>query len=275
MKWRYHYPEFDKTQTDVKVPKMRCTTMKYIYAVDSQQELDHYQSITERLIPKFEPFLQLLQEHYQVNRLPEAIILTSAENATKYLSHIPVPAYTNEIRTIFTPDLNVWKVIYKKQLEPYSDCKQIAEYYDSGLSERNILQILGHEMVHHSQLFLSDFDDEREQGIWFEEGMSEYLSRRYFLTSEEYDRAKEVNRLLVEKFFAKYGAYSLEDFGAKTYVENYASIFASYWRSFLAVDELICRFHGNVFDVFSSYHQWSQAGTEQTLEQWFGLCNFL
>lgn len=47
----------------------------------------------------------------------------------------------------------------------------------------NVLQILGHEMAHHSDLFL---DETYETEMWFEEGMAEYISRRYFLTYEEY-----------------------------------------------------------------------------------------
>ncbi len=32
--------------------------------------------------------------------------------------------------------------------------------------------------------------------MWFEEGMAEYISRRYFLTDEEYAAEKETNRIL-------------------------------------------------------------------------------
>ncbi|MEQ9809629.1 hypothetical protein [Streptococcus jiangjianxini] len=50
-----------------------------------------------------------------------------------------------------------------------------------------------------SELFEDDFDD-YDSFIWFEEGMVAYISRKYFLTSEECEAEKQVNRYLVDLF---------------------------------------------------------------------------
>ena len=69
--------------------------------------------------------------------------------------------------------------------------------------------------------------------------MVEYISRKYFLTEEEFQAEKICNQSLVELFQKKYGWHSLNDFGSSTYDKNYASIFYEYWRSFLTIDKLV------------------------------------
>ena len=85
---------------------------------------------------------------------------------------------------MITPDVQVWKQLYLRQPEccgETGDAVRLRQYYN-GLSQRNILQLLGHEMAHHSELFI---DEAYEAAIWFEEGMAEYISRKYFLTPQE------------------------------------------------------------------------------------------
>lgn len=50
--------------------------------------------------------------------------------------------------------------------------------------------------------------------MWFEEGMAEYISRRYFLTDEEYAAEKETNRILSALYDEKFGRPKLNDFHA-------------------------------------------------------------
>lgn len=245
--------------------------MKYLYAVESEEELREYQQISGRLIPRFEGFLEKLKSRWKVKTLPCAVLWTSAENATSILSSIPVPAYTNERRTVFSPRLEEWKQIYLKQLTGCPDAEQIASYYREELTENHLLQILGHEMVHHSALFLEGFDADRSSGIWFEEGMCEYISRRYFLSPAQFEREAQVNEWLVQRLCSRYGAYPLEKFGADTYSEDLAGIFYWYWRSFLAVNRLVEAAGGDPMQVFRSYRQWGAFGAKEPLEGWFGL----
>ncbi len=151
-----------------------------------------------------------------------------------------------------------------RQLE-HQDHDEIRAYYETAFSQNHILQILGHEFVHHSDLFLEDFASDRGTGIWFEEGMCEYISRKYFLTQLELESLAHINSLLV----TQYGFFSLESFGEATYQEDYASIFVGYWRSYLAVQELVDRYSGDVLAVFREYHRWAQSGSPKTLAEWF------
>lgn len=246
--------------------------MRYLYAVESEAELRDYQAFSERVQPRLEAYLRFLQEEYAVEEPPRVIVWTGREAATQLLSDIPVPAYTNEYRVMLCPASSVWQDIYLRQLDGLDGPAraEIRAFYETAVNENCILSILGHELAHHSEWFLDDFADERESGIWFEEGMAEYIGRRYFLTAEEFDREAHINRLLVSLLEPQYGSYTLENFGAKTYAENYAAIFFEYWRSFLAVEALVARF-GGVPAVFRSYHEWAERGREQSLETWFSL----
>ena len=122
-----------------------------------------------------------LKEKYRTVDLPRCIVWTDYETATNSISDLTIPAYTNDYRTVMVPDIDVWKKLYLRQLESYKENDKTAKvraYYEM-LTNRNILQIIGHEMAHHSDLFL---DDAYEEAMWFEEGMVEYISRKYFLS---------------------------------------------------------------------------------------------
>ena len=246
--------------------------MQHIYAVKTPEEFEKYREFVNKIQPKLTEYIRFLRETYQVLDLPRAIVWTDVQTATHLISDLPVPAYTNEYRVVMTPDVEAWRGIYLKQLETLPESgavEAIRAYYQTALSENNLLQILGHELAHHSELFLDDFDSYGSGGIWFEEGMVEYISRRYFLTAEEFAAEARVNRQLVALLQGRCGGHSLEEFGAATYQGDYAGIFFEYWRSFLAVADIVERFHGSVPEVFRSYHRWNDSGRGVTLEAWF------
>ncbi len=251
--------------------------MDFIYAVQDERELAQYQDFVRRQSARLKEYLAFLEKHYAVSGLPRAIVLAGEETATRRVSDIPVPSYTNEYRVMFTPSLEVWKKIYLKQLAPLqkagveeSRLSLLRRYYET-LGENHVMQILGHEFVHHSELFVDGFDDDYEDGVWFEEGMAEYISRRYFLTEQEFAAEREANRVLVELLTPYYGGHPLEKFGLKTYAGDYASIFFEYWRSFLAVERLIQAHHGDIMAVFASYQEWNAEKSPLTLSEWFGI----
>ena len=168
-----------------------------------------------------------------------------------------------------TPELTVWKDLYLLQLENYESSHQtraIESHYKS-LSGNSLLQIVGHELAHWSEHFFDDFDGYGAY-IWFEEGMAEYISRKYFFTDEEFRAEKACNQSLVKLFQKKHGWHSLNDFGTSTYQGNYASIFYEYWRSFLTVDKLVENL-GSVQAVFNSYHRWENTDKTLPLLDWF------
>lgn len=244
--------------------------MKHIYAVSDRKQLDNLQAFVLSIEPRFSDYLAYLKEVFQVSDLPRCILWTDLETATQLISDIPLPAYTNDYRTVFCPDLSVWREIYLRQLD-HAEIPAVRNYYTNQLNRNHILQILGHEFVHHSELFLDGFDFDYESGIWFEEGMCEYISRKFLLTEEEFREEAKINASLAEQFRSKYGNHPLEDFGRETYQNDYASIFFEYWRSFLAVQQIIQDHNGDISAVFRSYHRWHNEKSSLTLEQWFGL----
>lgn len=243
--------------------------MKFVFAVENEVELQKYRRIAASFRRRLEEYIQFLKMEYQVRELPRTILWTSFETATERISDIPVPAYTNEYRVVMTPDREVWRDIYLRQLEGINDCGEIRHYYENELTEAHVLQILGHELAHHSELFLDDFDSGGETGIWFEEGMAEYISRRYFLNDAQFQREAEINQKIVNLLMPRYGHHSLEEFGKETYSGDYASIFFEYWRSFLAVKKIVEAYDGDVMEAFASYHQWHESASEKTLSEWF------
>lgn len=247
--------------------------MKHIYAVETKEELQKYQKFVHEAEPRLKEYIDFLKKEYEVIGLPRTIMWASEEIATKLISDIPIPAYTNEFRVVMTPELEAWRTIYLKQLEGLDKNKEIVrkicDYYTNSLSQNHVLQILGHELAHHSELFLEDFESYFSDGIWFEEGMVEYISRRYFFSKEEFDAEVQVNQELVDLLKERYGKHSLEQFGEATYEGDYASIFFEYWRSFLAVKQIVEDYNNDIRAVFESYHKWAKNNNGQTLIEWF------
>ena len=225
--------------------------MNYLYLCASPEEIYPYQDFIHRNNALLNTFLEHIERQYSVADLPNAVILTSAEIATKQISSIPLPGYTNDYRTVFCPDPEVWRSFYLQQLIS-ADSPEIRKYYETEITENHVLQILGHEFVHHSDLFL---DEAYEKARWFEEGMCEYISRKFFLTEEQFLNERRINGLLVQCYEAMHEKQHLEDFTRDIYGGRIEDIFYFYWKSFLAVDTAVRKF-GNVEAVFEKYHFW-------------------
>ncbi len=246
--------------------------MKYMYSVSNVDELNLYSEFVNRNKNKIDNYIKYLIEKLRVEDVPEFVVLSNLEMATKVHKKIDLPAYTNDIRVVFNPELDVWKNIYLKQFDVYKDediVNKGRDYY-SNLNEHHILQILGHELTHQSELFLDDFDDNIESPIWFEEGMVEYISKKYFLTTQEYERERKFNQYLVDIFENKYGVNTIENFNYDVYDESITVIFYYYWKSFLLVDSLVEKFP-SLEDIFTSYHRWDDLGRNVPLSTWFEL----
>ena len=243
--------------------------MENLYLVKDENQLVAFRDFVAKNAAKLQDYLVFLKDEFAVYDLPQAIIWSDFDSATQIIREIPVPTYTNDKRMVMTPELPVWKDLYLLQLENYETSHQtraIESHYKS-LSGNSLLQIVGHELAHWSEHFLDDFDGYGAY-IWFEEGMAEYISRKYFFTAEEFRAEKAYNQSLVKLFQKKHGWHSLNDFGTSTYQGNYASIFYEYWRSFLTVDRLVENL-GSVQAVFDSYHRWANTDKILPLLDWF------
>lgn len=86
--------------------------IKNIYAVKTESELTELQRIVHEMWPELEQFLSFLKEKYLTVDLPRCIVWTDYETATNTISDLPLPAYTNDYRTVMVPDVDVWKKLY-------------------------------------------------------------------------------------------------------------------------------------------------------------------
>lgn len=241
--------------------------MKHLFLAENAEELNNLQSLTEGFAPILNEYLDYLKMNFQVVELPRSIVWAGFETEVNSVSDLPLPAYTNDYRTVMNPQIEVWRRLYLKQTDAYTESesvKKVKQYYEK-FNMHNVLQILGHEMAHHSDLFL---DETYETEMWFEEGMAEYISRRYFLTDEEYAAEKETNRILAALYDEKFGRPKLNDFSRSAYGRDIVHIFYAYWRSFLAVDAAAEKYGGNALKVFESYRRWYDEGAKCSLENW-------
>lgn len=206
--------------------------MKQVYAYERVSDYEKYEKMTQRMKDLLKPYQFKLEAEYHLKELPKAIVWTTTELATETFSQIPIPAYTNRDIIYFAPDLEEWKRLFLDQLKD-KNLPEVRRYYKT-ISEKHVLAILAHELTHHIDLFPDEFDDERDDSIWFEEGMCEYLPRKFLFSEEEFDQFVNIEGKLVEVFSDQYGGHSLDDFGAKSYEGSLTSIMYDYWRSFFS-----------------------------------------
>lgn len=245
--------------------------MKNIYAFESVEELQAYSKDIEQLNKKLVAYQALLEKEFGLDDLPKAIVWTSKENATTIFSNTPVPAYTNDVRICMSPIVQDWREFHLAQLEGQRN-ERIEKYY-SEITLDHVFCILAHELTHHLQLFIDDFDDGRKNSIWFEEGMCEYLSQKLTLSAEQYEELVAVEGELIELFTEKYGQHSLDEFGKGSYeATSLTAIMIYYWRSSKAIKYIVedC-YGGDIHKVFALYYEWDKAGRTVPLTEYFGV----
>ena len=224
--------------------------MEFIFAVQSEEELKHYGQFAERHQPVIDSYIHKLAKNFAVKELPRCIVLTSYETATELIGNIPIPAYTNDQRIVFTPEIETWRDLYLHQLDDYDENERVREirnYYEN-LKDYHLLQILGHELAHHSELFSDEAYE--NGGAWFEEGMVEYISRKLLWTDMAFAEEKKINKMLVELYEESHQPRPLNCFGDS---DDYATLYYDYWRAFLKVSEMVENNGGDVLAVMSNY----------------------
>ncbi|CEG23415.1 hypothetical protein BN1080_02391 [Planococcus massiliensis] len=244
--------------------------MKTIYSFETAKAYEKYRDITESFNRRLLDYQKLLEKDFALTELPKAIVWTSAELATTVFSEVPIPAFTNKDIIYMSPDLAEWRQLFLKQLDG-KDLPHIERFY-ADYSENQLFTIAAHELTHHSDLFVDEFEGERDDSIWFEEGMCQYLPRKFVLNPAEFDEITAIESELVKVFTEDYGGRSLDDFGSASYLGSLSSIMFDYWRSFLAVKELIeGRFNNDIQAVFEQYRQWHEGGWKIPLTAFFGI----
>lgn len=244
--------------------------MKQIYAFETKIEYEEYEGIIERFSKRLDEYQKVLEKEFALTSSPRGIIWTTEVQATTVFSEIPIPAYTNDDLIYMSPDINNWRKLFVRQLDG-KKLLNIQKFYEN-YSENQLFIILAHELTHHSDLFLDEFDDERKSSIWFEEGMCFYLPRKLLLNEKEFNEITVVESKLVEVFKVEYRNNSLEDFGSNSYQSSLSSIMFDYWRSYLAVKYLVEVYANNdVKRVFDEYRKWDEEGRKIPLTEYFHL----
>lgn len=253
--------------------------MKQIFAFESMKEYESNAHAIQVLLGKLEQYKERLVHEFELKVLPKTIVWTTSENATTVFSKVPVPAYTNEETIFMSPSVDEWRRFYVSQLEgegiANNDIAYLKRYFQS-ITIDHVFCILAHELTHHIELFPDEFEDERNDSIWFEEGMCEYLSQKLTLSEEQYQELRKIDNLMIEIFKPKYGDFSLDAFGSGSYHQtSLAAIMLNYWRSAAAIHYLVedC-YGGDVMKVFRLYHEWQAKGREQPLTAFFGVSAF-
>ncbi len=254
--------------------------MKQIFAFESIMDYKNNANDIKILNSKLELYKERLVNEFELKELPKTIVWTNSENAMTVFSKNPVPAFTNEETIFMSPNVNEWKHFYLSQLEDdgvsNSDVTEYIKQYFQSITVDHVFCVLAHELTHHIELFPDDFEDERMDSIWFEEGMCEYLSQKLTLTEEQYNEIRKVDHLMIEIFKPKYGDFSLDEFGSSSYNQkSIASIMLNYWRSAAAIHYLVedC-YSGDVMKVFNLYHEWHEKGREKPLTDFLGVNKF-
>ncbi len=242
--------------------------MKHIYAFEQPDEGQEYKERIEGFQDRLSEFQQLLEMKFELNDIPKGYVWTSEDLATSFFSNLPIPAFTRKDLVYITPDLDAWRNFF---LKVYSDIKDesVIHYYQH-LNEDIILTIAGHELVHHLDLFVDEFEEEHLESIWFEEGMCDYLSRRYLLSNAAFEEISSVELAAVNYYKAQFGNTSIDEFGTSTYEKPITNIMFEYKRSFLTIKFLVEeRAGGDPLVLFSEYHNWHDQGRKKPLADYF------
>ncbi len=254
--------------------------IKQIFAFETKVEYERYEYDIRQLMEKFKQYEMFLKDNFQLIHIPKSIVWTSSELATTVFSNIPVPAFTKQHTIYMTPSVEEWRAFYLSQLENEvlsegANIEEIQQYFGS-ITIDHVFCILAHELTHHIELFPDEFDDDRTDGIWFEEGMCEYLSQKYTLTQEQFEELRANDNKMIAIFKPQYGQLPIEQFGVGSYKHHsLAAIMLNYWRSAAAIQYLVeDRFHGDVKAVFEKFHELHTNGRKEKLTDYFGMNDF-
>ncbi len=254
--------------------------IKQIFAFETKAEYEKNVEEINVLMQKLQQYERFLKENFELIHMPKSIVWTSSELATTVFSSFPVPAFTNEHTIYMTPSVEEWRTFYLSQfknevLPEGTNIEELEQYFGS-ITLDHVFCILAHELTHHIELFPDEFDDDRTDGIWFEEGMCEYLSQKFELTQTQYNELRAIDNSMITLFKPKYGQFSIDQFGIGSYDhKSLAAIMLNYWRSAAAIHYLVEeRFQGDVKAVFDKFHEWHKNGRKEKLTDYFGVKDF-
>ena len=132
-------------------------TPEILYTARDTAEFAKLTDQAQPIVEGLAPYLEFLREWYTVTELPRAILFTTRETATERISDLPLPAYTNEYRIVFCPDVAVWRTLLCSQLNDLTvssaEIASITSYYHTEYGIPHVRQILGHGLSTRASTF--------------------------------------------------------------------------------------------------------------------------
>lgn len=242
--------------------------MKSIYTFEVADDLNKYQNDITNFHTQLNAFETYLVEQFQLKDKPKGVFWTSRFVMEEVLEK-PVPAFTRDEAIYMCADSNYWEQ-YFKALLPEALKDKYTSFYEMHTKDE-MLAILGHELAHHIDLFLAEFDEEHPtcEDMWFEEGMATYLPRKFFFDDELFNNIYHLEKSLYEYYLNDFGDLPLEHFTYDIYSHPKEYIMFHYWMSFIKVTEMVKRANGDASHVFKLYHDWDTAGRKVSLLDYF------
>lgn len=153
--------------------------MKPIYTFEIADDLNKYHADITYFHTQINDFQKYLEDYFQLKDVPKGVFWTSRFVMEEVLENqYPL---TRDEAIYMCADQDYWAQ-YLTELLPEALKDKYASFY-AVYTKDEMLAILGHELTHHIDLFLAEFDEEHPtcEDMWFEEGMATYLPRKFFL----------------------------------------------------------------------------------------------
>lgn len=242
--------------------------MKPIYTFEQATDLNKYHADITYFHTQINDFQKYLEDYFQLKDLPHGVFWTSRFVMETVLEK-PVPAFTRDEAIYMCADHDYWEQ-YFKALLPESLKDKYASFYAAHTKDE-MLAILGHELAHHIDLFLAEFDEEHPtcEDMWFEEGMATYLPRMFFFDEQLFEDIYHLEKSLYEYYLNEFGDLPLEHFTYDIYSHSNEYIMFHYWMSFVKVTQFVNLVNGDVSRLFKLYHDWDTEGRKVSLSHYF------
>lgn len=246
----------------------RIFKLRHIYTFEDKDDVPIYKDDIAYFHRELTDYEDYLTEHFELVNVPKAVFWVS-EFVMKNVFEKSIPAFTREEGIYMCIDEAVWKN-HLTEVIPDSAPDFVKDYYDEHIQDE-MLTILGHELTHHSELFLNEFSDENPtcEDMWFEEGMAMFLPRYYYYDEAMFQEIYEVEKYLYEHYKNEYQTGPLEMFNYDIYGQSPVQDMFHYWRSFIVITDLVLgRYQGDVKLLFEDYYEWDRRGREFPLSEY-------
>ncbi|WP_414049595.1 hypothetical protein [Macrococcus animalis] len=241
--------------------------MKPIFTFENNNDFNQYKDVIQYFHIELANYQKYLEDNFQLSKTPSGVFWTSRFVIENVLNK-PVPAFTRDEAIYMCADLDYWES-YLSNLLPEQFKNKYASFYKEN-TQNEVLAIFGHELTHHIDLFLAEFDDENPtcEDMWFEEGMATFLPRKFFFNDALFDEVYQLEKDLFDYYAQGYDDITLENFTYDIYSKNETYIMSHYWLSFIKVTDLVRFYEYDIKKIFDTYHQWDSKGRTEHLYEY-------